>query len=252
MNKNLAIVILAAGKGKRMQSLDKPKVMFEMLGKPMLEYVVETALKFFPSKIIIIVGWQKEVILNYFQKKNYYKQIEFIEQKEQLGTGHAILQTKNALNSFYGNVLILSGDVPLLSSETISKLLEKHNTTNATATILTAKIDNPFGYGRIILNTNGDVEKIVEEKDTNENQKKMNEINSGVYLFNRKNLFDALNFISPNNSQKEYYLTDVFTFFNSNEKKISSYITNNLVEVLGVNTVEDLDSLQKILLENGK
>ena len=211
----------------------------------MIGYVVETAQKLSPQKIILIVGWQKDSVIEYVS--SIQKEIIFTEQKEQLGTGHAIMQIENPLQDFSGNVLVLSGDVPLLSISTLQSLLHTHTSTNAIATILTAQIENPFGYGRIIHNENGNVQKIVEEKDANETEKKVNEINSGIYLFDKKYLFDALKEITPNNAQQEYYLTDVFHYFWKNNLKVASMKANNPTEILGVNTIDDLKNLEQLL-----
>jgi len=244
-NSKLCVAILAAGKGKRMLNPDKAKVMFELNGKPMLGYVVETAQQLSPQKIILIVGWQKDSVIEYVS--SIRKEIIFVEQKEQLGTGHAIMQIEKALNNFDGNVLVLSGDVPLLSISTLQILLQTHIRTNAIATILAAQIENPFGYGRIIHNENESVQKIVEEKDANNEEKKVNEINSGIYLFNKEYLFDALKEITPNNSQQEYYLTDVFHYFWKHNLKVAAVRANNPKEILGVNNVDDLKQLELLM-----
>lgn len=246
-NSKLCVAILAAGKGKRMLNPDKAKVMFELNNKPMLGYVIETAQKLSPSKIILIIGWQKNSVMEYVSTLS--EKIEFAEQKEQLGTGHAIMQIENALDDFDGNVLVLSGDVPLLSFSTLQTLLQTHITTNAVATILTAELHNPFGYGRIIHNENGNVQKIVEEKDATVTEKKANEINSGIYCFEKRKLFEALKHISPDNAQKEYYLTDVFQYFWKNNLKVSSIKANNPKEILGVNTIDDLKQLEQMLTQ---
>ncbi|MBS4027244.1 MAG: NTP transferase domain-containing protein [Ignavibacteriales bacterium] len=246
-SKNLSIAILAAGKGKRMLNPDKAKVMFELNNKPLLGYVVETALHLSPQKIILIIGWQKDAVRE-FISTTYFSQnnIAFVEQNEQLGTGHAVMQTEKSLADFAGTVLVLSGDVPMLSEKTLRQLLDTHYATNATATILTAELENPFGYGRIIHHQNGNVQKIVEEKDATAEEKKVSEINSGIYVFEKRELFEALKHITPNNAQQEYYLTDVFRYFWKNNLPVASVKVNDANEVLGVNTVDDLRQLEQL------
>lgn len=159
-----------------MNNPDKAKVMFELHNTPMIGYVVATALRLFPEKIILVVGWQKESIITYISgqwgEEVRQQRIIFTEQREQLGTGHAVMQAEKSLQIFPGNVLVLSGDVPLLTEKTLHKMFAIHQEQNAVATILTAIVENPTGYGRIIHNEQGKVEKIVEEKDANTSEKR--------------------------------------------------------------------------------
>ena len=243
-----SVIILAAGKGTRMNNPDKAKVMFELHNTPMIGYVVATALRLFPEKIILVVGWQKESIITYISgqwgEEVRQQRIIFTEQREQLGTGHAVMQAEKSLQIFPGNVLVLSGDVPLLTEKTLHKMFAIHQEQNAVATILTAIVENPTGYGRIIHNEQGKVEKIIEEKDANTAEKSVREINSGIYIFKRAQLFDALQHITPNNAQQEYYLTDIFHYFWRNRFSVVSLQAENTNEVLGVNTIVDLEHLQ--------
>ncbi|HWA05528.1 MAG TPA: sugar phosphate nucleotidyltransferase, partial [Ignavibacteria bacterium] len=212
MNKKLAVAILAAGLGKRMKSPDKPKVMFEINGRPMIDHVVELAFKVNAELVVPIVGHHREQVINYLGQKFQGKDIKYAVQAEQLGTGHAVIQTAELLKDFDGEILILSGDVPLLKFETVVKLINEHFEKNNTATLLTTVFENSHGYGRIVRDADGNFNRIVEEKDASEEEKQIKEINPAIYIVNAKVLFDALSKISPENNQKEYYLTDIFHF----------------------------------------
>ena len=178
---------MAAGKGTRMKNPDVAKVMYEIQGKPMVDYVVYLAAKLQAKRTILIVGWKKESVMEYIAKA--YPGVEFIEQIDQLGTGHAVQQTTTALENFEGDVLVLSGDVPLLTEKTARALLGYHRSTDAVATILTAEVDDPSGYGRIVHNEDGSVKKIVEHKDASKKELDIREINSGIYVYEKQKLF---------------------------------------------------------------
>ncbi len=241
----LAVVILAAGKGKRMNNPDMAKVMYEINSKPMVEYVVELAGVVQSARTLVIVGWQKQMVIDYLSKK--IPTVEFVEQPEQLGTGHAVLQTSDVLKDFEGDVLILSGDAPLLTEKTAKALIGYHRTSQAVATILTADIDDPTGYGRIIHNDDGSVKKIVEHKDASKKELGIKEINSGIYLFNKQKLFDCLRQLSPNNVQGEYYLTDVFEMFWKNNWRVSAVKAIDTIEVMGINDPTQLEFARSII-----
>ena len=213
--RNLAVVILAAGKGTRMKDPDMAKVMYPIEGKPMVAYVVELAERVGAGRVLLVVGWRKETIIGHFAGAS--PRITFVSQDRQMGTGHAVQQTAGALADFNGDVLVLSGDVPLLTEKTLRALLGYHRTTGAAATILTAEVAEPAGYGRIVRNKDESVLRIVEEKDASAQEKKITEINSGIYLFEREKLFQALGVITPENAQGEYYLTDVFEIFRGDD-----------------------------------
>jgi bifunctional UDP-N-acetylglucosamine pyrophosphorylase/glucosamine-1-phosphate N-acetyltransferase len=262
----LAVVILAAGLGKRMKNPDKPKVMFELCGKPIIQYVVELALKIKADRIIPIVGHHREQVISFLtnllptlpspteggsddtpegSEDVSNAVFDFAVQAEQLGTGHAVMQTEQFLNNFDGEVLILSGDVPLLKYATVQKLIQVHFENNNSATLLTTVFKNSYGYGRIVRDADGNFEKIVEEKDCTEEQRKINEINDAIYVVNCRLLFDAIKRITPNNSQKEYYLTDIFHFIP--KERIGTVITDDELEVTGVNSVEQLEEMEKTI-----
>ena len=238
---------MAAGKGTRMKNPDKSKVMFELKGKPMIEYVVERALEIDSDRIILIVGHQKQSVIDFIKDRfaNDMHRISFAHQDEQLGTGHAVMQTKELLNDFDGDVLILSGDVPLLTNDTLEDFISFHEGNNFTGSLISAIFEDPHGYGRIIRDVNEKFTDIVEEKDANEMQKQIKEINSGIYLVNNALLFEALDNISTDNAQGEYYLTDIFRYFIGKELPIGATPVENNLEITGVNTIEQLTELEQ-------
>ncbi len=240
-----AVVIMAAGKGTRMKNPEMAKVMYEVDGKPMVRHVVETAQRIGSSRIIVIVGHQRQSVIEYL-RKTFGDGVGFAEQVEQRGTGHAIMQTGPLLKDFDGDVIVLSGDVPLLRQSTLEELQACHRRENAAATILTADVGDPKGYGRMVRSADGSVERIVEERDADEATRRIREINSGIYIFRRPVLFDALSKITPQNSQNEYYLTDVFHHIRAAGLRIAALKAADFDELRGVNTVEQLEEIRKI------
>jgi len=239
----LAVIVMAAGKGTRMQS-ELPKVLHPALGRPLIDYVLETAQALNPEKIVVVVGHQAELVM----QATAQFPITFARQEPQLGTGHAVMQTENQLKDFDGEVLILSGDAPLVSAKTLRDLTALHRATGAVATVLTAELDEPTGYGRIIRQQEK-VLKIVEQKDASEVERSVKEINSGVYVFSAKPLFEALGNITTKNAQQEYYLTDVFGIFFAQGKKVSAFQTENANEIVGINTPVQLLEAERLLLK---
>ncbi|MBI5472149.1 MAG: NTP transferase domain-containing protein [Ignavibacteriae bacterium] len=249
MERKLAVIIMAAGKGTRMNNPDKAKVMFAVNGKPMVEHVVDLATRLDASRIVVIVGWQKQSVIDHLAQ-THGSNVECVVQDPQLGTGHAVMQAEAALKNFDGDVLVLSGDVPMLSLETARALIALHRKTEAKATLLTAVLDDATGYGRILRNTDGGVLGIVEHKDATEEQRAIREINSGIYVFDAKLLFESLKHITPTNKQKEYYLTDVFHYFWLHQFTVSASIAANPVEIQGINTVAQLEAAQEAMRSN--
>jgi UDP-N-acetylglucosamine diphosphorylase/glucosamine-1-phosphate N-acetyltransferase len=245
----LAVVILAAGKGTRMNNPDIAKVMYEMHGKPMAEYVVELAARLQADRTLIVVGWQKDSIIGHFS--NVQPGVEFVEQPQQLGTGHAVQQTQSALEGFEGDLLVLSGDVPLLTEKTVRALIGYHRTTEAVATILTAELEDPAGYGRIVRNDDGSVKRIVEDKDASKKELAVREINSGIYVFQKERLFDGLRLLKPDNAQGEYYLTDVFELFWKKQYRVSAVKAIDPIEVIGINDPAQLDAARELMASRG-
>ncbi|MDP8201690.1 MAG: sugar phosphate nucleotidyltransferase [Candidatus Tenebribacter burtonii] len=246
--KKTAAIILAAGKGTRMKS-DKPKVIFELAGKPMINRVVETANKINSDLIAIVVGYKKEQVIDVVPKND---NIKFVEQVQQNGTGHAVMVTEKNFKDFDGDVFILCGDVPLLRHKTLKKIQAHHSKHNASCTVLTAVMDNALKYGRIVRNTDGNVQRIVEFKDATKEEKKITEINTGIYCFDAKNLFAALKKIDNNNNQNEYYLTDTLKILNNKNELVTSVILDDMVEASGVNSKEQLANLETEFLHRQK
>ena len=241
-------IILAAGKGKRMKDPEMSKVLNEIDGKPMIDCVVGLALQLHPQKTIVVVGHQHDAVVQHLSQE-FGNRVTFIEQEEQLGTGHAVLQAERELESFQGDVLVLSGDVPLLTEETVVKLLAKHQESDAVATILTAMVENPSGYGRILRQADASVEKIVEDRDATEHEKRVKEINSGIYVFRKVELLAALRKLQPNNVQKEYYLTGIFELLRKENLPVLAVKALDFNEVRGVNTSEELREAEELFSE---
>ena len=238
-NKNaLAVAILAAGKGTRMES-DLPKVLHKVGGKPMVSHVIQRAVELGAEKIVSIIGYQHELVKETIGNEP----TQFAIQLEQLGTGHAVLQCASQLSKFDGSILVLSGDVPLISYDTLQNLLETHNTSATKATLLSAIVEDATGYGRVIRNLQGNLDRIVEHKDANEDELNVNEMNAGIYVFDCKTLFELLPQVGNNNSQGEYYLPDVLSLILDQGGKVAIEKTNNITEIQGVNTVQQLKDL---------
>ena len=242
---NLVVLIMAGGLGKRMNS-NLPKVLHNICGKPMLIHIIEQAFLLSPIKIGIIVGKYKDIIkqtlLNYISLEN----IEFISQNEPLGTGHAIQCCIHELQKYTNsNVIILSGDVPMLKSDTMREMTTNVNKVK----IMTTEFDNPTGYGRIIEQNNLFV-KIIEEKDCDQTQKQIRKINCGIYTFNTEILCKYLMDLTNNNSQGEYYLTDIIEIIRRRENidiEMLNIVTHKHNEITGINTVEQLLELEKLM-----
>ena len=233
--KKIAAIVLAAGEGTRMKS-EKAKVLHQVSGVPMICHVVDTLLELKLDKIYVVIGNHGEEVTKAISDRN----LDFIWQKEQLGTGHAVSQVKDKLKNFDGTVLVLYGDVPLIRSTTLKKLLDFHMTSDSSSTILTFYPENSSGYGRILRNDEGNVIEIVEESDANEEQLKIKEANSGTYCFNWKKLSQALELLNTENVKRELYLTDVVKIFSSKGEKISAVNVEVWKEVIGINNREEL------------
>ncbi len=220
--------------------------MFEINGKPLIAYVVELALKLNADKIIPIVGHHRELVIDYL-RKHYDYNFEFAVQNEQLGTGHAVMRTEELLKDFDGDVLILSGDVPLLRFETVEKLVNERLDKGNTATLLTAVFQNADGYGRIVRDAEGRFIKIVEDKDASDEEKRIKEINPAIYIVDSKTLFDCLKKIKAENKQNEYYLTDIFDFIPRD--KVGTVAVNDENEVKGINSLDHLREMESLIRE---
>jgi UDP-N-acetylglucosamine pyrophosphorylase len=245
MNRPLAVVIMAAGRGTRMKNSDVAKVMYAINGKPMIEHVVNLAIKLGSQNIVVIVGWKKDSVIGYLASTG--KRVTCVEQWPQLGTGHAVMQAEPALRDFEGDILVLSGDVPMLQLSTLQELLDVHKREHGSATVLTAVLDDASGYGRIVRGKEDSVIAIAEDKDATQEQQAIREINSGIYVFDKSDLFEGLKHITPNNVQKEYYLTDVFDHFWKNNLKVHALAAKNAREVQGINTLQQLEDARALM-----
>ena len=241
-NTEFRAVILAAGKGTRMKS-DLPKVLHEIKGKPLLGYVLDTAKGAGAKKIIVIIGHQAQTVRERFSDC----ECVFVKQEPQLGTGHAVLQAKKELNDYNGLTLILCGDVPLLKPETINNLIKEHVKTDSCLTVLTTLVPDAHGYGRIVKDKKGDIEKIVEQLDATEEEKKISEINTGIYCVNTPFLLSALEKIDNRNNKQEYYLTDIVEIARRERRKAHACVTKDYIEVMGINTPDELIRAGKYL-----
>lgn len=269
--KRPGVIILAAGKGKRMseqsgsgpESYDhEPKVLRKLNDKPLIDYVIRAAVGLDPSIIVVVTGYKKDLVIDYVtglmrhiraqirekdsRKKDTVK-LEFALQERQLGTGHAVQQTEEKFAGFDGDIVLLNGDVPLITTDTMRGLICHHNNTTAAVTILTAVYENPHGYGRIIRDTAGELTKIVEERDATPAEKSIKEINTGTMVFGARQFFPYLSKLSRDNAQNELYITDMVGILRDQGRVTSAWIAQNKEETYGVNTIEDLSTLQSIL-----
>ncbi|MFH1429361.1 MAG: NTP transferase domain-containing protein [Candidatus Margulisiibacteriota bacterium] len=246
-NKQIAIV-LAAGKGTRMKS-DLPKVLHTINGHPLLQYVLDAISQAHGfNDIYVIVGHRAELVIKEFSSQ---KELTFVEQKEQLGTGHAVMQACPHLQNTSGSVVILCGDTPLLTSKTIASMIDYQKETKAAVVVLTADLNDPAHYGRIIRTHNGDVLAIREFRDCTEPEKQIKEINSGVYCFDIQKLLFALDHLTSDNDQKEFYLTDTLEILKANGNTIKAIKANTPQEISGINTLDELKEIEGIM-ENKK
>ena len=236
------IVVLAAGHGTRMKSA-LPKVLHEVAGRPMLEHVLATAASVSPTTTTLIVGHQADAVRRMLGTG---PDLGFAVQEPQLGTAHALQQAEPLLAGRSGTVLLLSGDVPLLRAATVQRLLETHRAANAAATVVTAVVERPYGYGRIIR-TRGRIARIVEERDASPAERRVHEINSGIYAFDLGPLFDALRTIAARNTQGEYYLTDLVAIYRRRKLPVETVVVDDPGEIRGVNSRTELAEVSAIM-----
>ncbi|WP_110954261.1 bifunctional UDP-N-acetylglucosamine diphosphorylase/glucosamine-1-phosphate N-acetyltransferase GlmU [Anaerosinus massiliensis] len=241
MTAGLLTVILAAGKGTRMKSV-LPKVLHRVGGRSMLQHVLDAANQAGSEKNIVVVGFGGQTV-----KEAIGAQAEFVVQEEQLGTGHAVMQAGELLKDFDGTVMVLCGDTPLLEGELLAKLYREHKQAGAKATVLTAKMPNAAGYGRIIRTQSGAVSKIVEQKDATPEELLVDEVNSGIYCFERAALFESLAKLNCKNAQGEYYLTDVLEILNKENQKVWAVVAEDYEQTLGINSRGQLAGAEAIL-----
>jgi len=246
-SKGLAVIVLAAGKGTRMKS-SIAKVLHPIKNQPLLYYVLESLVPLNPDFSVLVVGFQSAVVKESFSNRG----LIFVEQKEQLGTGHAAQQAKLALHDFSGDVLVVCGDMPLIKSQTLVDLVTRHREKKSACTVLTLKSSEKKDFGLVIRDEQGSVSKIVECKDASEDEKKVDEFNSGVYCFDKHLFLKALDEIDNNNIQKEYYLTDTIEYIVNNGFLVESLQIRDNTQLLGINTQEDLSLAEKILMGETK
>ena len=237
----LSVAILAAGKGTRMKS-SLPKVLHKLNGKTILSRVLDTCLELNPDKVFIIVGHKHDVIKKSLKNHKFYNKTKFVLQEPQNGTGHAIQVLSKELKNFQGKLLVLNGDVPLIEHETLKAFIKFHEKEQADASIITTKLENPFGYGRVFFK-NDQIEKIIEEKDCNDNEKTHRIVNSGIYCFDYQRLKNIINNLKNNNKQNEFYLTDAIFLLN----KSFSYEIINSEEIQGINNRVQLAECEEII-----
>ncbi len=242
----MSTAIMAAGKGTRMQS-DLPKVLHKLNNRAMIHYVIDLAEQIKSEKIVLIIGHKKQLVEEECSGRN----VEFTLQSPQLGTGHAVQMTEAYFEGYDGDILVLSGDVPLLTKSTIDLLIENHRKNGAIATLLTADLQDPYGYGRVVRNKQNLVVRIAEEKDASPEEREIKEINVGIYIFNSQQLFLALKKIKNNNAQGEYYLPDVISIFISEGLKVGAVKSLSFDETKGINTIDQLQEAETILKQRG-
>lgn len=242
MSKAKAAIILAAGKSTRMVT-DLPKVLHEVCGRPMLAYVVDACRAASVERIICVVGYQKDDVIKAFEQEG----ITWVEQTEQKGTGHAVKVCREALADFDGDLLVIAGDMPLVRSETLDLILKTHDRENAAVTLGTGVLEDPAGYGRIIRDEYGNLQGIVEDADCTPEQKRITEINPSYYCFDKKQLFNALEQIRPDNVKGEYYLTDALKILVHSGLRALAIRAVASEEAIGVNSRGQLAEVGRIM-----
>jgi bifunctional UDP-N-acetylglucosamine pyrophosphorylase / glucosamine-1-phosphate N-acetyltransferase len=245
----MGVILLAAGQGTRMKS-SLPKVLHALGGKPLFLYPLAIAQGLRPSRIVVVIGHGAESV----QRSYPGPDVSWVVQEQQLGTGHAVRCAKKSFEDFSGDILILSGDVPLITQTTLERMIGTHQKQEATLTLMTACLDSPTGYGRILRNADGAIIGTVEERDALERDKQIREVNAGIYVASAGFLFAALAQVKNHNQQGEYYLPDIVTIGLAQNRKIATFRVDDPREMMGINTREELAAMEKTLREriNGK
>jgi bifunctional UDP-N-acetylglucosamine pyrophosphorylase/glucosamine-1-phosphate N-acetyltransferase len=238
--KNLIAVILAAGRGTRMKS-EIPKVMHNLLGRPMIHYVLDLTKGLGAQGVVVVAGYKREVVREVLQG------VTIVVQKRLLGSGDALHCIRKTIGNYSGDLLVLCGDTPLLEKGAVRDLVRTHRGSRASATLLTAKVENPAGYGRIVRGPRGEIVEIVEETAAATSQKAIAEINVGTYCFDARDLFDALHEIRPNNRKREYFLTDVIEILHRKSRTIKAVSVGDATTILGINSRRDMAEATEIL-----
>jgi bifunctional UDP-N-acetylglucosamine pyrophosphorylase/glucosamine-1-phosphate N-acetyltransferase len=239
---NCHVVILAAGKGTRMKSA-LPKVLHRVAGLPLIEHALASAAALHPRSTTVVVGHQADALRSALSQR---QGLSFVVQEPQLGTAHALLQTEPALRGATGLLVLLSGDVPLLTAETLKTLVDRHTSRGASATVITAVVDDPHGYGRIVR-AGEQIARIVEEKDATSAERQIREINSGIYAFALEGLFDAVRSVAAENAQNEYYLPDLVSIYRHRGLVVETVTVSNADEIRGINSRSELAAVSRIV-----
>ncbi len=241
---SLGVILMAAGLGKRMKS-DLPKVLHPLGGVPLISYPLRVCRSLDPAKVVVVVGHGAEQV----KEACDYENIIWVSQKEQLGTGHAVKCTRKTLGQFPGDLLILSGDVPFITKNSLATLLRHHRDHETKVSLMTACLDHPAGYGRVLRRSNGEVTGIVEDKDANAAEKEINEVNAGIYVASPKFLYSALDDLTNQNRQGEYYLPDIVGTACRNGERVGAVRVDDPREMLGINTREELAMMERAMQE---
>jgi bifunctional UDP-N-acetylglucosamine pyrophosphorylase / glucosamine-1-phosphate N-acetyltransferase len=239
---DLHVIVLAAGKGTRMNSVH-PKVLHRLAGRRLLDYVLASAGTLAPRTVTVVVGHAADRVQQAYKTA---PGLRFVVQEPQLGTGHALVQAEPVLRDATGTALLLYGDVPLLSAHTLSRLVQQHQSDAAAATVVTAIVDRPYGYGRIVR-TNGGIARIVEERDASPVERGIKEVNAGIYAFDLGPLFNAVKSIAPQNTQGEYYLPDLIAIYRRRKLVVSTLTVENASEIRGINSRSELAEVGAIV-----
>lgn len=247
MMKRLAVV-MAAGKGTRMKT-ELPKVLVPALGRPIIDYVLDALEASGIDQTVVIVGYRADDVRGALASR---QNVSFALQEVQQGTGHAVMCAREALAAHDGPVLIVTGDSPMLQPSSVEALFAEFERNRPACLLGTAHKENPFGLGRIVRDANGDFQRIVEEKDATEAERKLTEVNMSTYLFDCQELLGALEFIRPNNKQGEYYITDCPGILKEQGKRVAALAVLQPVEALSINTVDDLGAVEEALREEKK
>jgi bifunctional UDP-N-acetylglucosamine pyrophosphorylase / glucosamine-1-phosphate N-acetyltransferase len=244
--KDIVAVILAAGKGKRIgaEEVKLPKVMFGLVGKPMIRYSIDNIRNAGISDVVLVVGYEKEKIINYLDDE-----VKYAEQKELLGTGHAAMMARGLVEDKFSSMLVCYGDMPLYKPETIKKLVDIFNSKKPTIAMLTVSFDDPefWAYGRIVRNSSGGIERIIEQKDCSKEEVKIQECNPGFYIFDNNWFWQNIEKIGSDNAQQEYYLTDMISLAVLQNKKVIGVPVTEEWEALGINNPDQLQQAEEIL-----
>jgi UDP-N-acetylglucosamine diphosphorylase/glucosamine-1-phosphate N-acetyltransferase len=243
----VAAVILAAGEGTRMKS-DLAKVLHEVNGLPMVVHVLNALSAVAPEKTVLVIGHQADSVRERLSAGDIdFEGLEFAIQSERLGTGHAVQQAQPALKGFEGTIMVLTGDTPLLEKSTLAEFVKYHRDSGASATVMSAEVEDASGYGRILRGEGGDLLGIVEHKDATEEQRSIGEYNSGMFCFESDILFSALDRVDRTNVQGEYYLTDVMGILRSDGKRVAVFKIDNADEVMGINDRDQLALAERMM-----